>query len=231
MNVSRRKAAAFLAASLSAGAAAVAMVPRAGVDGMTDAQPIATLFPESFGAWRIDPSVIPVEPGAEVRKTIAETYDQVLSRTYVDAAGYQVMLSVAYGGRRNQGMDLHRPEICYPAQGFALRRETRETTFRYGDRSLQVKRLVAGAGNRNEPVTYWLVIGHSVASFGYGHRLALLRYGLTGRVPDGLLLRVSSVDADEPRAFEQQDVFLRDMLAALAPGFRRRLLGQDGDAA
>jgi EpsI family protein len=231
MNVPRRKATAFLAASVAAGAAAVALVPRAGVDAMTQAQPIARLFPEAFGAWRIDPAVIPVEPGAEVRKTIAESYDQVLSRTYVNAAGYHVMLSVAYGGRRNQGMDLHRPEICYPAQGFALRRDTRETTFRYGGETLQVRRLVAGAGSRNEPITYWLVIGRSVASFGYGHRLALLKYGLTGRVPDGLLLRVSSVDDDESRSFDEQDAFLRDMLAALAPAFRRRLLGQDGDAA
>ena len=39
------------------------------------------------------------------------------------------------------------------------------------------------------------------------------------------------VDDDESRSFDQQDAFLRDMLAALAPGFRRRLLGQDGDAA
>jgi EpsI family protein len=231
MNLPRRKAIVFLAASTCAAGAAVALVPRAGVDAMTQAQPIETLFPESFGAWRVDPTVIPVEPGAEVRKTIAESYDQVLSRTYVNAAGYRVMLSVAYGGRRNQGMDLHRPEICYPAQGLALRRETREATFRDGHDSLRVRRLVAGAGNRNEPITYWLVIGRSVASFGYGHRIALLKYGLTGRVPDGMLLRVSSIDDDEARSFEQQDAFLRDMLGALAPGFRRRLLGLDGDAA
>lgn len=228
MNAQRRKAAIFLAASLAASATAVAMVPRAGVDGMTEARPIATLFPETFGPWRIDPTVIPVEPGADVRKAIAETYDQVLSRTYVNGQGYRVMLSVAYGGRRNQGMDLHRPEICYPAQGLALRRDTREADFLHEGQPLRVKRLVAGSGQRNEPITYWLVIGRSVASFGYGHRLALLKYGLTGRVPDGMLVRVSSVDDDEPRAFAQQDAFLHDMLASLAPDFRHRILGQDG---
>ena len=227
MNPQRRKAVVFLAATLAASAAAIAMVPRAGVDEMTEARPLETLFPETFGAWHVDPSVIPLEPPAELRKTIAETYDQVLARTYVNARGYRIMLSVAYGGRRNQGMDLHRPEICYPAQGFALRRDTRETTFDFGGQPLQVKRLVAGSGARNEPISYWLVIGRSVASFGYGHRLALLKYGLTGHVPDGLLVRVSSLDDDEPQAFAQQDVFLRDMLAALAPDFRRRILGQD----
>jgi len=226
MNAQRRKAIVFLAATLAASAAAVAMVPRASMDEMTDAQPLDALFPTAFGPWHVDPSVIPIEPPAEVRKTVAETYDQTLSRTYVNPRGYRIMLSVAYGGRRNQGMDLHRPEICYPAQGFAVRRETRETAFEFERQPLQVKRLVAGTGNRNEPITYWLVIGRSVASFGYGHRLALLKYGLTGHVPDGLLVRVSSIDDDEPQAFEQQDAFLRDMLAALSPDFRRRILGQ-----
>jgi EpsI family protein len=226
MNPQRRKAAGFLAATLACAGAAVAMVPREGVAEMTRQQPLEDLFPAEFGDWRIDPGVIPVDPGAEVRQAIAETYDQTLSRTYVDARGYRVMLSVAYGGRRNQGMDIHRPEICYPAQGLAIRQDTRETVFRFEQQALALKRLVAGTGARNEPISYWLVIGNSVASFGYGHRLALLKYGLTGHVPDGMLVRVSSIDDDDAQAWARQDVFLRDMLAALAPDFRRRILGQ-----
>ncbi len=226
MNAQRRKALAFLASTLLASAAAVAMVPRAGVEEMTEARSLETLFPAAFGDWRVDPETIPLEPPADLRKTIAASYDQTLSRTYVDSHGYRVMLSVAYGGRRNQGMDIHRPEICYPAQGFAVRRETRAATLALDDASLPLKRLVAGSGSRNEPISYWLVIGREVASFGLGHRLALLKYGLTGRVPDGLLVRVSSIDDDETAAFAQQDAFLRAMLGALAPDFRRRVLGQ-----
>ena len=216
----------FVAAALGATCVAVAMVPRAGVDEMTATQSLDDLFPVAFGAWHVDPSVVPLEPPADVRQAIAESYDQTLSRTYVNGQGYRVMLSVAYGGRRNQGMDIHRPEICYPSQGLAIRRETREVVLLLDGHSLPVKRLVAGADGRNEPISYWLVIGRSVASFGYGHRLALLKYGLTGHVPDGLLVRVSSVDDDETQAFGQQDLFLHDMLVALAPDFRRRILGQ-----
>lgn len=226
MNLQRRKAAGFLVASLACAGAAVAMVPREGVAEMTRQQSLETLFPVAFGDWKIDPTIIPVDPGAQVRQSIAETYDQTLSRTYVNAHGYRVMLSVAYGGRRNQGMEIHRPEICYPAQGLAIRRDTRETTFHFDQQALALKRLVAGVGARNEPISYWLVIGDSVASFGYGHRIALLKYGLTGHVPDGLLMRVSSIDDDEAQAYEQQDVFLRDMLTALTPDFRRRVLGR-----
>ena len=226
MNRQRRKALAFVGAALTSGAAALAMVPRASVVEMTASMPLDSLFPPLFDAWKIDPDVIPLEIGADLRKVVAETYDQTLARTYVNRQGYQIMLSVAYGGRRNQGMDIHRPEVCYPAQGMALRRETHEGVFGFGDAQLPVKRLVAGTGNRNEPITYWLVIGRSVASFGYGHRLALLKYGLTGHVPDGMLVRLSSIDDNEKRAFAEQDKFLHAMLAAMTSDFRRRVMGQ-----
>ena len=226
MMPARRKALAFLGASVASGAAAIAMVPRETEAQKTASVPLETLFPTAFGSWTVDPHVIPLEPGADVRKALAESYDQTLSRTYVNARDYGIMLSVAYGGRRNQGLDIHRPEICYPAQGFALRRETRDTNIEFERQPLRLKQLVAGSGSRNEPISYWLVVGRSVASFGYGHRIALLKYGLTGRVPDGLLVRVSSIDGDEQRAFDQQDGFLHDMLAALAPDFRRRVLGR-----
>ena len=226
MNGQRRKALAFVGAAMASGAGAMAMVPRAGVAEMTASMPLETLFPPAFESWKIDPDVVPLEIGAELRKVIAESYDQTLSRTYVNARGYRVMLSVAYGGRRNQGMDIHRPEICYPAQGLALRRDTREAVFQFDRTPLTLRQLVAGTGSRNEPISYWLVVGGGVASFGYGHRIALLKYGLTGHVPDGMLVRVSSIDDDVTAAFAAQNVFLRDMLGALTPDFRRRVLGQ-----
>lgn len=186
-----------------------------------------SMIPSRFAGWSIDPRVIPVVASADVQKTIDETYDQTLARTYVDDAGYRIMLSIAYGGRRNQGMDIHRPEICYPSQGLALRSETTDVNLPIASRILPIKRLVAGIGARNEPISYWLVIGKNVASFGYGHRIALLKYGLTGRVPDGMLVRVSSVDKDQDRSFKMQDTFLTDLLGAVAPDVRERLLGSE----
>jgi len=226
MKPMRRKALLFLAAALGSAAASVALVPQEGVAQMTGGQSLDILFPPRFGSWQIDPTVMPLEPSAEVRQVLAESYDQILSRTYVNAQGYRIMLSVAYGGRRNQGMDIHRPEICSPAQGLAVRQDTREAVLPLGPVELPLKRLVAGVGNRNEPISYWLVIGDGLASFGYGHRIALLKYGLTGHVPDGMLVRVSSIDGDNAQAFKEQDAFLRDLLAALTPEFRRHILGQ-----
>ena len=225
MNPARRKALGVAVAASAAGVAALALVPRVAVNDIAPSLSLESAFPARFEDWTTDPDVMPLALGAELQKVVAESYDQTLARTYVNRRGYRVMLSVAYGGRRNQGMDIHRPEICYPAQGLALRRDTRETQLVVGGRRLPVKRLVAGNGERNEPISYWLVIGRGVASFGYGHRWALLKYGLTGRVPDGMLVRVSSLDDDDANAFAMHDIFLRDLLSATTPDFRSRLLG------
>ena len=224
--LARRKALCVFAAAVAASATAVAIVPRrsAAELALPDMK-LDAMFPLSFGTWQLDTTMTPVLPSAEVQKIIAEAYDQTLARTYVDDQGYRVMLSVAYGGRRNQGMDIHRPEICYPAQGLEVRRDTRPGSLNARGDNLPLKRLVAGHGSRNEPISYWLVVGNSVASFGYGHRIALLKYGLTGRVPDGMLVRVSSIDNDEAHAFVMQDTFLLAMLTAVTPEFRQRLMG------
>lgn len=225
MNAQRRTALAVLALSAAAAAGAVVMVPRrSALDGEPPIS-LDTMVPLAFGGWRLDPRVLPLQPSAELQKVIEESYDQTLARTYVNADGYQVMLSIAYGGRRNQGMDIHRPEICYPSQGLALRRDTVEGKLLIDSQVLPIKRLVAGAGERNEPISYWLVIGKNIASFGYGHRIALLKYGLTGRVPDGMLVRVSSIDRNEGRSFDMQDEFVRELLGAVSPTTRERLLG------
>lgn len=227
MNPARRKALAVLLAALGTGAASLAMVPRESVADIGQGLSLEQAFPVAFGPWRLDTDAVMALPNAELQQVVSEAYDQTLSRAYLNERGYRILLSVAYGGRRNQGMDIHRPEICYPSQGMALRSDTHSAEITVGPNKLPIKRLVAGSGNRNEPISYWLVIGRSLASFGYGHRWALLKYGLTGHVPDGMLVRVSSIDTDEPAAFAMQAAFVQALVAATTPDFRARLLGLD----
>src|SRR5262245_50565404 len=77
------------------------------------------VFPEAFGSWRTYGAM-----NAFVRPTnqpVYGIYDQVLERTYVGENGTPIMLSVAYGGTQADGLELHRPELCYRAHGFAIR--------------------------------------------------------------------------------------------------------------
>ena len=59
-----------------------------------------------------------------------------------------------------------------------------------------MRRLTTALGPRNEPVTYWLTVGDQVIKNAFEKRIAEIRLGLTGQIPDGLLFRVSSIDAD-----------------------------------
>jgi len=135
------------------------------------------------------------------------------------------MLSIAYGGAQHEGMNTHRPEICYPAQGFKIVREAEVSLIQTHVKPISVRRLVAAQGVRNEPITYWLIVGDQLTSFGIGHKLTTLKYGLTGRIPDGMLVRVSSVDPNNDEAFKRQEAFVAQMITALAPEHQYLLLG------
>lgn len=187
---------------------------------------LETLIPKQAGDWKLDETVATLLVTPELQKVIDETYSQTLTRTYVNGTGKRIMLSVAYGGSHGEGMQTHRPEVCYPAQGFQVVKDPRPAVLntQYGD--LPIKRLVAAQGPRNEPITYWVVVGDQQTQFGLRMKLAQMRYTLTGVVPDGMLVRVSSIDPDEAGAYDNQTDFIRSMLAAMRDDERERITGK-----
>lgn len=213
---------------LAASLAALALKP---TRRLADQQPpiaLETMVPERFGDWRVDPAVVPITVAADVRARLDALYNQLLNRSYIDGQGRRIMLSIAYGGDQGgDGTQVHRPEFCYAAQGFQLMRNVAdELATRYG--ALPVKRLMAVKGRRNEPITYWITVGDRATVPGLGRKLNQLAYGLTGRVPDGMLVRVSSIDADSRSAYALQERFVNDLLAALPEADRARIAGRFG---
>jgi EpsI family protein len=88
-----------------------------------------------------------------------------------------------------------------------------------------VRRLDTQLQARREPVTYWLTVGDQVVRNQFEKRMAQVRLGLTGQIPDGLLFRVSSIDDDSARAYAMQQKFAAEMIAAVSPETRRQLSG------
>ncbi len=183
------------------------------------------VFPEHVGDWHVDASVIPVLQAPDVQERLDLIYDQVLSRTYVNRLGQQVMLSVAYGGDQSDATRVHLPEVCYPAQGFDISANAPATLPIRGGQ-LPVRRLMAHQGLRQEPITYWVVVGHQVVLSGMDQKLAQLRYGLKGIVADGMLVRVSSIDNDMAHAHALQAGFIAGLAAVLPPNDRLRIFGR-----
>lgn len=212
---------------VSSGVLTMALTPTNRIADLQEKFDLEIMIPLKFGDWKIDESIIPLQVDAETQAKLNEIYNQTLARTYVNSFGERIMLSVAYGGDQSDNLAVHKPEVCYYAQGFEIMKTfSDELLTQYG--KLPIKRLMAVKGNRNEPITYWVTIGNKAVFPGIEEKLQQLRYGLTGSVPDGMLVRVSSINSDRDKAYQLQTIFIQDLLSTVDVKERSKLIGMFG---
>lgn len=224
MSAVRIKALIVLALMVASVAGAAAWRPTARLADQRPRIDLEVLFPKQFGDWRTDEN-IPVQlVSPDTQALLSKIYNQTLSRTYVDGKGRRVMLSVAYGGDQSDATRAHRPEVCYPAQGFQVL-SSALGKLDIGAQGLQVRRLHAQQGGRSEPITYWIVVGDHVTVTGFEQKLAQLSYSTRGVVPDGMLVRVSSIDRDVPQAYTLHQEFVQQLAARLPAAQRAQVVG------
>lgn len=185
---------------------------------------LETMFPKRFGDWVVDDRMPVQLVSPDTAALLNKIYNQTLSRTYVDAKGDRVMLSVAYGGDQSDATRAHRPEVCYPAQGFQLTGSS-TATLRGSLDGMRVRQLVAKLGGRNEVITYWTVIGEKVTVTGTEAKLAQLSYSMRGLIPDGMLVRVSTIEANAPAAYAVHQAFITQMRQAMDPAIQPMVMG------
>lgn len=213
-------------AMLAAAGLSVAMTPTKRIADAASAANLEAMVPKTFGDWKLDELVVPLMISPDVQAKLDKIYNQTLSRTYVNGRGARVMLSIAYGGDQSDAMQVHKPEVCYPAQGFQiLKEQAGQLSTQSGE--IPVKRIVASKGERVEPITYWIRVGEKVALGAMERKLEQVRFALTGVIPDGLLFRVSSIGADEPASFALQEDFVRQLLPALSGEARLSIVGRN----
>lgn len=207
-----------------ASGAAVALKPTRKVSDQVKRPSLEQVVPKQFGEWRLDPQVVPVTVSPEIRAKLNQIYNETLSRTYIDSQGRRVMLSIAYGGDQSDSTQMHRPEVCYTAQGFSIRSLTRGV-LESSKHPIPVARLVATQGPRIEPITYWMTVGDRVVLSTLQHKLAQMRFGLTGTVPDGMLFRVSSITPQTDQGYALQREFIEALILAMPASERMRFFG------
>jgi EpsI family protein len=182
-------------------------------------------IPEQFADWHVDDSASTGVVSPEVRQAMDGLYSDQISRTYVDAQGHRVMLVIAYSSDQgSEQSQVHRPEVCYTAQGFSIRR-VEDVTLKPADRALEVRRLVGERGRRYEPITYWTTMGDRALLPGTERLATRIRMALQRKIPDGFLVRVSTVGLAMPEAYAVQDRFINALMIAATPELRTRLLG------
>lgn len=228
MNVLRIKALVVLVLCVLAYAGAAAWTPTRHLADQRPRVSLEDLFPKAFDGWALDDRVPVQLVSPDTQAVLDSIYDQVLSRTYVHGVtGERVMLSVAYGGDQSDATRAHRPEVCYPAQGFQVVSMT-NTRIDTASGTIPARQMVARLGGRNEPVTYWIVVGERITLSGTAQKLAQLAYSTRGVIPDGMLVRVSSLGADNKLAYGLQQQFISSMTLAMPESLRPRVLGAGG---
>lgn len=188
---------------------------------------LESLFPKAFSGWTIDDRMPVQLVSPDTQAVLNKIYNQTLSRTYIGPDSTRIMLSVAYGGDQSDGTRAHRPEVCYPAQGFQII-SSRDAQLDIGNRPLRVRQLVSRMGGRVEPITYWITVGERVTLSGTEQKLAQLSYSTRGVIPDGMLIRISSIDADTENAYRRQHAFLVEMIKRIRADQQPLVVGRRG---
>lgn len=231
-----RRCATVLSLCLLASGLAVALTPAPNPADAAIA--LEEAIPRQFGSWRevrspvlqmaLTPQQQRAEDGAQ------QTYDQVLMRSFSDGDA-TVMLALAYGANLSQEDKIHRPELCYAAQGFRLTRDTPVSFPLQGTHAgepIRGKRLIAQHDNRRELVSYWIRVGDIYSTSALQSRLHILGQGLRGHVADGILVRVSQIvspfETDEriEEAFARQERFAAELVAGLPDTRSKQLLAR-----
>ena len=126
---------ALVLATLMCGAsiAGYTVRPNAKATDKGNAISLEAIVPKAFGDWASCPNEAAQVVNPQTQELLDKFYSQILTRTYVNKHGYRIMLSLAYGDDQRGGLQAHRPEVCYPAQGFKHRARWR--TARWPPRS------------------------------------------------------------------------------------------------
>jgi len=219
---------------LAAGLAAALLTPTPHAE--APARSFEQSIPTAFGDWKmVQAAVQQVDPTITRagETSLNQPYDDVLSRTYRNSKGETVMLSLAYGRQQRQEVKIHRPDLCYTAQGFKVASlQSVEMPVKAGNGSPVLgKRMKAvrdaRVGGYTELVSYWMRIGSVYSESAWDTRLHILAEGLAGRVPDGVLTRASRLvrEGDDDAAVHTSiESFLAEMVAAAPPDARRLLV-------
>lgn len=208
---------------LLAAAGAAALTPRHHVE-LLHGRKLDTIIPDQIGVWKTTPSsafVLPKTPGSLADRLYSDT----VSRLYVADNALAVMMVLAYGNLQSDLLQLHRPEVCYAAVGFQISHSTKTQLTVAPSVEIPIRELTASTDNRIEPISYWTRIGDALPTSAREQRMMRLRQQMAGIVPDGILVRLSTVGDPTPATFAALNTFGRAFVLAVKPSDRSILIG------
>lgn len=208
----------FAAASL----ASFGLEPRQRVPGMRR-NVLDAWMPDVVGRYAAaQSSAIVLPPSDDLESRL---YDNLVSRIYIGPDGPPIMLLIAYSSTQDGMLQVHRPEFCYEAAGFELTPTTRVDLSDRSGRSFGGNAFAGTSPDRLEQVIYWTRIGSAFPQSWTQQRLAVMDENLHGRIPDGLLGRVSTTVEEGPLAIGALQQFVEALSRASSSRLNRLLFG------
>jgi EpsI family protein len=193
----------------------VAPLPKDGFD---------ELIPKNFGDWSFTTKSGLVLPAEDPLSD--SLYSHVVTRVYASATRMPVMMLIAYSHTQNGMLQLHRPEICYPAGGYKLTQTVTDRLDSGFAFDIPIRHFSANGDQRSEQVLYWTRIGTEHPTSWFDQRLAVMRANLAAGIPDGILVRVSTIAPDYAAAKDDLEQFVRSLLKASPPKLRGLMIGK-----
>lgn len=188
-------------------------------------QKLAAIIPSRFDDWQVEKNDNVVMPPAE-GSLADQLYDELLVRSYSDSVSLPpVVLLATYGVNQSDGLQLHRPESCYPAVGFAIVSRVLRQLFIAPDISIPVVWLTAKLGDRTEDIVYWTRLGNDLPQSADEQRNARLKAAIAGYVGDGVLIRASVVRSVADAQHDRVARMLAGAVLAIKPSLRSALVG------
>ncbi len=188
---------------------------------------VAKIVPSAFGDWTSQDVGDPYAVNGE-QTLSSKLYNELIVRNYRHAkSGLEILMLLAYGHRQSDELQLHRPEICYPAFGYALVRNEPCTLAVGQQATIPARRLSAEAEDRHESVIYWTRMGEALPQDSRQQRVARLKIAMEGIIPDGVLARFSAGGGVADQDWVKIADFIAELIFAVDPDHRNILIGTE----
>lgn len=177
-------------------------------------------IPAQVDGWRSRASAEVVLPPQDDSNKL---YENLETRIYEGPGLPAIMLLIAYSSVQQNDIQVHRPEVCYPASGYPII-SSRHRKLELGGKRVEAMELEADRGGLVEKIVYWVRVGGEFPVDWSSQRLSMAKANLQGQVPDGVLFRASAIEGPGEDVSKKLHNFIAGFVAQLSPMMRRKII-------
>lgn len=177
-------------------------------------------IPSQVAGWTSRRSTEIVLPALDEGDKI---YENIETRIYEGQGLPSIMFLIAFSSVQFNNIQVHRPEVCYSVAGYPII-WTKPTLIDIKQRRYQGRELAADRNGLNERIIYFVRVADKFATTWPQQRIAMAQSYLAGKIPDGVLFRVSMFEqpGQDPSPILRD--FISEFSKAVNPQFLEKII-------